>query len=53
MTTEEIAKKFCEYWYLKQKESGSSYSFGNYWEVNKTYFIERAEIYLEVKECVE
>jgi hypothetical protein len=53
MTVGEIAKKLCEHAYLKQcedGEEGEAYSFEEYWERNKNYFIGKAAIYLEVKE---
>jgi hypothetical protein len=58
MTTEEIAKMVCEKTYLKlceQCEAGAipGYSYEQYWEKNKEYFIERAKIYFEVKKCLE
>jgi len=58
MTIEEIAKKVCKNTHLKlcqQCEEGATpgYSFEQYWEKNKEYFVERAKIYLEVKECLE
>jgi hypothetical protein len=57
MTIDEIAKKLCEYSYLKlceqcAKGANPSYSLETYWEINKKYFTGRAEIYLEVKECL-
>jgi len=58
MTTEEIAKKLCEHTYLKyceecQKTVDTAYSFAKYWENNREYFTERANIYLEVKGFLE
>jgi hypothetical protein len=58
MTAEEIAKKLCEYSYLKlceqsEKPTIAAYPLERYWEKNKEYFIERAKIYLEVKEYLE
>lgn len=57
MTTEEIARKLCEHKYLKLCDAtlgkSEKYSLEKYWEKNKQYFIERAQIYLEVKECLE
>lgn len=54
MTSEEIAKKLSEYFY---KEMGNSnllyYSYEDYWEKNRQYFVVQAEIYLKVKECLE
>ena len=57
MDAEEIAKKVCRHSYAKlcseRKEREEEYSYEKYWETNKEYFMERAEIYLEVKECLE
>jgi hypothetical protein len=57
MTTEEIARKLCEHRYLRLCDAtegkNKEYPLEEYWERNKKYFIERAEIYLEVKECLE
>jgi len=54
MTSEEIAKKLSQYSY---KEMGNSnllyYSYENYWEKNKNYFVVQAEIYLRVKKCLQ
>ena len=54
MTSEEIARKLSEYSY---KELGNSnllyYSYEDYWEKNRRYFVVQAEIYLRVKECLE
>jgi hypothetical protein len=54
MTSEEIAKKLSEYSY---EELGNSnllyYSYEDYWEKNRRYFVVQAEIYLRVKECLE
>ena len=54
MTPEKIARKLCEYSY---KELGNSnplyYSYEDYWQKNRTYFVVQAEIYLKVKECLE
>ncbi len=58
MNVEEIAKRLCEDAYSKhcensQKGMTEAFSFEEYWERNKDYFIERARIYLEVKACLE
>ncbi len=58
MTPEEIAKIICEHTYSGQcnaheKAAGTMFTFDEYWERNKKYFIDRAKIYLEVKECLE
>jgi hypothetical protein len=59
MNMEETAKKVCEKSYLKLcrelDEPGTTpgYSFEQYWEKNKEHFTHLAEIYLEVKECLE
>jgi hypothetical protein len=58
MTVEEIARKVCENTHLKlceQCEAGAvpGYSLEQYWKKHKEYFIERAKIFLEVKECLE
>ena len=57
MNVEEIAKKICEHNYLKLCDTNpgmnTTYSFKKYWETNKEYFIHRAKIYLEVKNCLE
>jgi hypothetical protein len=57
MTTDQIARKLCEHNYSKlcDETTGkdNDYSLEEYWERNKKYFIERVEIYLEVKECLE
>jgi hypothetical protein len=58
MEADEIAKKICKYTYLKQCDhskdaKASVFSFEDYWERNKKYFTERAQIYLEVKACLE
>jgi hypothetical protein len=60
MTAEEIARKLAERDYAKlcgnarsKKESELLHSPEDYWERNKNYFIERAKIYLEVRECLE
>jgi hypothetical protein len=54
ITSEEIARKLSEYSY---NELGNSnllyYSYEDYWEKNKRYFVVQAEIYLRVKECLE
>ncbi len=59
MTTQEIAKKLCEHAHSKLCEqlSGPSamdltYSFEEYWKKNEKYFVQQAEIYLEVKACL-
>lgn len=57
MNVEEIAKKLCKHNYLKLCDvnlgMNTTYSFEKYWETNKEYFIQRAKIYLDVKECLE
>jgi predicted transglutaminase-like protease len=57
MDKEEIAKKLCRHNYTKlcseRKEMEEEYSYEEYWETNREYFMERAQIYLEVKECLE
>ena len=57
MNAGEIAKKLCEYSYLKHcnltRGSNTTYLFEKYWEMNKEYFIARAEIYLDVKKHLE
>jgi hypothetical protein len=57
MTTDEIARRLCEHSYLKLCDAtggkNENYSLEEYWEKNKTHYIERAEIYIEVKECLE
>jgi hypothetical protein len=54
MNSEEIARKLSEYSY---KELGDSnllyYSYEDYWEKNRQYFVVQAEIYLRVKERLE
>jgi hypothetical protein len=54
MTLEEIAKKLSQYSY---KEMGNSnllyYSYEDYWEKNRNYFVVQAEIYLRVKKCLQ
>lgn len=52
MNVEEIAKKICLSHYLQLDKSHATYSPEKYWETNKKYFLRRAEIYLEVKECL-
>jgi hypothetical protein len=56
MDAEEIAKKLCHHNYLKLcDEKGAmvaEFTLEKYWETNKEYFMERAAIYLEVKECL-
>jgi hypothetical protein len=58
MTVEEIAMKLCQHTYLKLAEQdkagvGIGYSLEKYWDTNKKFFMERAEIYCEVKTCLE
>lgn len=60
MTTQEIARKICDHAYRKMCEQlckvptpDRKYSLEEYWERNKDYFIMQAEIYLEVKACLE
>lgn len=60
MTAEEIARRLSESVYSElcenvhsKKEPELLHSHEDYWKLNKHYFIERAKIYLEVKECLE
>ncbi len=57
VTVEDIARKLSESAHLElckntrsKKESELLYSHEDYWKRNKKYFIERARIYLAVKE---
>ncbi len=59
-TSQEIARKLCEHAYLKLCEqmcelpaTDTAYSLEEYWKKNERYFIEQAEIYLEVKACLD
>ncbi len=57
MNPEEIAKRLCEYSFLKldkrEHEAGAEYSLDEYWEKNKAYFTRQAETYLYVKESLD
>lgn len=54
MTVEEIAKKFSAHLYSKLKEElERSYSYEDYLQRNKQYFLEQARIYLQVKGYLE
>ena len=48
MTIEEIAKRVSAHMYSNFKESERPYSYEDYWERNKQYFLAQARTYLQM-----